>query len=150
MAKITPDDKMGCSLIHRGNKVDLQGSCGIPMLHLHEDLHPVQRGGAGARDGAGHRPGRQLLPPDPRGLLLLCELVRDGQTVAYVQHLVRRERHTLQLRGSWGDWVRYHKMALLPKRHKTQRMASKAYKYDKSYLGLFYCFLYFFYMNSIE
>jgi len=58
------------------------------MPHLHEDLHPVQRGGAGAGDGPGHSPGHQLLPPDTRGLLLLRELIWDGQTVPYVQHLV--------------------------------------------------------------
>ena len=86
-------------LKNREHKVDAQGSFVISMLHLHEDLHPVQRGGAGARDGPGHRPGRQLLPPDPRGLLLLREFVWDGQTVAYVQHLVGEGRHTLQLGG---------------------------------------------------
>lgn len=57
------------------------------LTHLHEHLHPVQGGGPCAGHGACHGSRRQLLPPHTRRLLLLRELVRDGETVANVQHL---------------------------------------------------------------
>lgn len=57
------------------------------LPHLHEDLHTVQRGGSGAGHGTCHGPRRQLLPPQTSRLLLLCELVRDGEAVTDVQHL---------------------------------------------------------------
>lgn len=57
------------------------------MTHLHEHLHPVQRSRPGAGHGARHGPGGQLLPPQTARLLLFCKLIRDGQTLANVQHL---------------------------------------------------------------
>lgn len=64
---------------------------GYVLTHLHEHLHPVQRGGSCTGHGACHGPRRQLLPPQTGHLLLLCELIWDGEAVTNVQHL-----HTAQ------------------------------------------------------
>lgn len=65
------------------------------VTHLHEDLHSVQRGGSCAGHGSRNGPRHQLLPPQTRCLLLLRELIWDGQAVANIQNLV--ETHSLSL-----------------------------------------------------
>lgn len=64
------------------------GDAGLARApHLHEDLEAVQRGCACPRHGARHRARHQLPPPRARQLLLLRELVGDGQGLADVQDL---------------------------------------------------------------
>lgn len=79
-----------------GSSTRQRRRCPSHILHLHEDFHSVQRGRAGARDGPRHCTRDQLLPPAARALLLLCELVWDGQTVTYVQHLVKTQTRLLK------------------------------------------------------
>ena len=70
---LLPEAPPGCSAV------------GLGGVDLHADLEAVQRGCASPGHGTCHHARHQLLPPHASQLLLLRELIRDGQALANIQ-----------------------------------------------------------------